>query len=241
MVVNDTGAGRFSPTVNGIRTITVDLDDTLWEIHPVIHRAENRLYEWLGENYPVITAMFSAEELRILRKQVLDKHADKVHDLTFLRHTVLTEAATAAGCTNFLVEEAFAVFDEVRNDVELFPEARPALVALRERYTVIAVTNGNANLEKIGIDDLFHGHVSAAMAGAAKPARPIFDAAVEAGGASAEETLHVGDHPLYDVHGAREAGLRTVWVNRAGNSWPDEYALPDIEVRHVGELHELLP
>ena len=241
MVVNDTGAGRFSPTVNGIRTITVDLDDTLWEIHPVIHRAENRLYEWLGENYPVITAMFSAEELRILRKQVLDKHADKVHDLTFLRHTVLTEAATAAGCANFLVEEAFAVFDEVRNDVELFPEARPALVALRERYTVIAVTNGNANLEKIGIDDLFHGHVSAAMAGAAKPARPIFDAAVEAGGASAEETLHVGDHPLYDVHGAREAGLRTVWVNRAGNSWPDEYALPDIEVRHVGELHELLP
>jgi len=226
--------------VNGIRTITLDLDDTLWEIHPVIRRAERRLYEWLGENYPAITAMFSAEDLRKLRATVVEKHADKVHDLTFLRHTVLSEAATAAGCTNFVVEEAFAVFDEVRNDVEIFPEARPALLALGQRFTLIAVTNGNADLAKIGIDDLFHGHVNAAMAGAAKPARTIFDAAVRVGGASAAETLHVGDHPLYDVHGARAAGLRTVWVNRNGDVWPDDYDAPDIEVRHLGELAELI-
>ena len=74
------------------------------------------------------------------------------------------------------------------------------------------------------------------MAGAAKPARPIFDAAVEVGGASRAETVHVGDHPLYDVHGAREAGLRTVWVNRNGSEWPTEYELPDAEVHNVGEL-----
>ena len=226
--------------MNGIRTITLDLDDTLWEILPVIRRAEIRLYEWLGENYPRVTERFTMEEMRILRDEVLREHADKVHDLTLLRHTVLTRAATAAGYSEFRVEEAFAVFDEVRNDVEVFPEVRPTLLALRERFTVIAVTNGNANLEKIGIDDLFHGHINAAMAGAAKPHRPIFDAAVEAGGASPAETLHVGDHPEYDVHGARAAGLRTAWVNRKGESWPDEFEKPDIEVRHVGELRERL-
>ncbi len=222
--------------VNGIRTITLDLDDTLWDILPVIKRAEQTLYDWLGENYPAITEMFAMEELRILRKQVLERHADKVHDLTFLRRTVLTEAATAAGYSVFAVDEAFAVFDEVRNDVDMFPESRPALEALAERFTLIAVTNGNANLEMIGIGELFDGHVNAAMAGAAKPARPIFDAAVEVGGARRAETVHVGDHPLYDVHGAREAGLRTVWVNRTGAEWPTEYDLPDAEVRHVGEL-----
>jgi len=226
--------------VNGIRTITLDLDDTLWAIQPVIKRAEKRLYAWLGENYPRITQMYAIEDMRILRDQVLEEHADKVHDLTFLRYTVLTQAATAAGYTEFLVDEAFAVFDEVRNDVDMFPEARPALVALGERFTLIAVTNGNANLEKVGIDDLFHAHINAAMVGAAKPDRTIFDAAVEAGGASANETLHVGDHPVYDVHGAREAGLRTVWVNRDGNDWPEEFAAPDAEVTHVGELEALL-
>jgi len=225
--------------VNGIRTITLDLDDTLWEIHPVIRRAEQRLYAWLGENYPRITEQFEPADLREVRARVVVEHADRAHDLTFLRHTVLMEVAAAAGYREFLVEEAFAVFDEVRNDVEIFPEARPALLALKERFTLIAVTNGNANLEKIGIGDLFDGHVNAAMAGAAKPARPIFDAAVQAGGAGAEETLHVGDHPLYDVHGAHEAGLRTVWVNRSGDEWPDEYAPPDVEVQHVGELAEI--
>ena len=90
------------------------------------------------------------------------------------------------------------------------------------------------------VDDLFDGHVNAAMAGAAKPARPIFDAAVEVGGARRAETVHVGDHPLYDVHGAREAGLRAVWVNRNGMEWPAEYDLPDAEVHNVGELVTLL-
>lgn len=226
--------------MNGIRTITLDLDDTLWEIHPVIKRAEKHLYAWLGDNYPRITQKFAMEDMRILREQVLEEHADKVHDLTFLRHTVLTQAATAAGYTEFLVDEAFAVFDEVRNDVEMFPEVRPALLALCKRFTLIALTNGNADLGKVGIDDLFHGHINAAMVGAAKPDRSIFDAAVDAGGASAGETLHVGDHPLYDVHGAREAGLRTVWVNRNGSEWPEEFPAPDAEVAHVGELEALL-
>jgi len=226
--------------VNGIRTITLDLDDTLWAIHPVIHRAESRLYEWLGENYPRITGMFERGDIREIRKRVAKTHANMSHDLTFLRRVVLTEIATAAGYADFLVDEAFAVFDEVRNDIEMFPEARPALQALRKRYVLIAVTNGNADLARIGIDDLFDGHVNAAKAGAAKPDRPIFDVAVKAGGASAAETLHVGDHPLYDVHGAREAGLRTVWVNRNGDEWPEDYAPADAEVAHVGELETLL-
>ena len=225
--------------MNGIRTITLDLDDTLWDLLPVIKRAEQRLHDWLGENYPAINEMFAMDGMRSLRKQVREKHQDKLHDLTFLRRTVLTEAATAAGYKVFAVDEAFAVFDEVRNDIDLFPESRPALEALSERFTLIAVTNGNADLRKIGIDDLFDGHVSAAMAGAAKPARPIFDAAVEAGGASRACTVHVGDHPLYDVHGAREAGLRAVWVNRSEAEWPAEYEAPDAEVHNVGELMAL--
>jgi putative hydrolase of the HAD superfamily len=239
MVVDLSGSSKLA-TVNGIRTITLDLDDTLWDLHPVIRRAEQRLYEWLGERYPRITEMFEPLDIREARSRVVEEHFDRKHDLTFLRRTVLTEIAGAAGYSDFGVDEAFAVFDAVRNDVEVFPEVRPALTALRQRYTLIAVTNGNADLETIGISDLFDGHVNAAMAGAAKPDRPIFDVAVKVGGASAAETLHVGDHPLYDVHGAKQAGLRTAWVNRDGGTWPAEYEQPDAEVTHVGELLALI-
>jgi putative hydrolase of the HAD superfamily len=165
---------------------------------------------------------------------------DRAHDLTFLRHTVLGRIGVAAGYGSDFIEEAFSVFDEVRNDVELFPEVIPTLEALGERFQIIAVTNGNANLETIGIRHLFDGVITAAMAGAAKPASQVFEMAVRAGGASKAETLHIGDQPLHDVEGARAAGLRTAWINRNGAEWPDEYARPDMEVVHVGEILALL-
>jgi len=226
--------------VNNIRTITIDLDDTLWEIHPVIKRAELRLYEWLGENYPRITELYAPSDLREIRSEIVVEFADRAHDLTFLRHTVLGRIGAAAGYTTDFIEDAFNVFDAVRNDVDLFPEVVPALEVLASHFQVIAVTNGNANLETIGIRHLFDDVVTAAMAGAAKPAAAVFAMAVDVGGSSNAETLHVGDHPHYDVDGARAAGLRTAWVNRKAAAWPDEFVAPDIEVVHVGELPGLL-
>jgi len=227
--------------VNGIRTITIDLDDTLWEIHPVIRRAEERLYEWLGQNYPRITELYQPEDLRELRTRVVAEFSDRAHDLTFLRHTVLGRIGVAAGYGTHFIDEAFSVFDAARNDVELFPEVVPALEALGERFQLVAVTNGNANLETIGIRHLFDDVVTAALAGAAKPAPQVFEMAVRVGGASKGETLHIGDHPLYDVEGARAAGLKTAWVNRKEAAWPSEYPSPDLEIAHVGELSALLP
>lgn len=226
--------------MNDIRAITLDLDDTLWEIHPVIKRAEQHLYAWLSENYPRITKMYEPQDLREVRSQVVVEFADHAHDLTFLRRTVLGRVGAAAGYNTDFIDDAFEVFDAIRNDVDIFPEVIPALEALGEQYVLIALTNGNANLAKIGIDHLFHDFVTAASAGAAKPARQIFDAAVLAAGATAAQTLHVGDHPQYDINGARDAGLRTAWVNRNGALWPDSAAAPDIEIAHIGELARLL-
>ena len=226
--------------MNDIRAITMDLDDTLWEIHPVIHRAEQVLYKWLEKNYPRITEKYSREAILELRKAIAIEFPQQNHDYTFLRRITLGRIGAAADYGERFVDEALEVFDTVRNDVVLFPEVRPALEALRNDYVLIAVTNGNSNLQKIGIDDLFHDVVSARTAGVAKPATKIFDVAVRAGGATAHQTLHVGDHPEIDVDGARAAGLRTVWVNRSGQRWPSEFAKPDAIVSHVGQLQSLL-
>lgn len=223
-----------------IRTITIDLDDTLWAIHPVIERAEQALHDWLSAEYPRITDMFSAEDIIELREAVISEYWERNHDFTFLRRTVLGRLGIAAGYGDGLVDDAMAVFSATRNDVEVFPEVRPALTALGQRYCVIAVTNGNANLEHIGLRDLFDTVVSATSAGAPKPARRIFEVAVQAGGATADETLHVGDHPEVDVVGARDAGLKAVWVNRYGHDWPDYLQRPDGIVKDMGELLSLL-
>lgn len=222
-----------------IRAITIDLDDTLWDTVPVLKRAEQRLFEWLQTNYPRIAVDFPRERTMALRAEVVNEHPDMLHDLTFLRREVLARMGAAAGYGEDYVDAAFEVFDDARNDLEMFPEVRPALERLRERFVLVAVTNGNANLTKIGADDLFEDIVYAREVGAAKPAARIFEVAVDAGGASASETLHAGDHPEHDVHGARLAGLRTVWVNRMQREWPEHLSSPEHTVGHVGELAAL--
>ncbi len=226
--------------MNDIRTITLDLDDTLWAIQPVIKRAERRLYAWLQEHYPRITAAVSPAAILELRERIVAEYPDQGHDFTFLRRAVLRKLAETAGYGEGLVDKAMAVFDAVRNDVRVYPDVRPTLVVLRRSYKLLAVTNGNANLDTIGISELFDEVISAAVAGAAKPAREIFDVAVRAGGATAEQTLHVGDHPEHDVQGALDAGLKAVWINRHGVAWPKNLQQPDGVIRNVGQLISIL-
>ena len=157
--------------MNGIRTITLDLDDTLWEIHPVIRRAERVLREWMAEHYPRVVDRFAREDVMKLRKEVVAEFEDRAHDLTFIRRTVLARMSDAAGYDAVFVDEAFEVFDRERNTLDLFPEVLPALKSLSQRYTLVAVTNGNARLDRIGIEDLFDAYVSARTAGAAWTAR----------------------------------------------------------------------
>lgn len=225
--------------MHDIRTITLDLDDTLWAIGPVIRRAEERLQAWLVAQYPGVAGSLLPGELAKIRTAVLAENVEHAHDLTFLRREVILRIGQSAGY-NVDTDAAFQVFDDARNDLELFPDVRPALASLKTRFRLIAVTNGNANLEKIGIREYFDGHISARSAGAAKPAPSIFQAAVIAGGAPAEHTLHVGDHPSMDIHGARAAGLRAVWINRNGDEWPQHLARPDAVVRNLRELDDLL-
>ena len=139
-----------------------------------------------------------------------------------------------------MVDPAFAVFDAARNSVDFFPDALPALRQLSADFILVAVTNGNANLEMIGIGHLFSDVVTAVSAGSPKPERAIFDAAIRCTGVPAEQILHVGDHPELDVDGARNAGMRTAWINRNGDQWPQHVSPPDVEIATIDELQPVL-
>ncbi len=226
--------------MQGIRAITIDLDDTLWDIGPVIRRAEAVLRQWLADNVPEVVEMHPPERVSAVRRQVINDHKDMLHDLTFIRCEVLRRMGRAAGVGDAFVEDAFRAFDVARNTVELFPEVAASLESLSGRYTLVAVTNGNARLEQVGIDHWFAACIAARDVGRAKPHVSMFEAALLAGGHAAEATLHVGDHPEHDVHGAKQAGLASIWVNRNGDVYPDKLAPPDATVADLAELDALL-
>ncbi len=219
--------------------ITFDLDDTLYDNRPVLERAERVLHAWLARRYPRLVERFDIPGLHRLRSSVAEAHPHLRHDLSVIRKLTLSEAAQACGYDDELVEPAFQVFLRARNQVQMYADVLPALDGLRPRYALGAVTNGNANIEQLGLAPLLQFAVCAADVGAAKPKPEIFREAARRLGTTPEHLVHVGDDPLRDVAGAAAVGLGTVWVNRAGDDWPGG-TQPDAEVRSLTELSAVL-
>ncbi|MCG2633902.1 MAG: HAD-IA family hydrolase [Gammaproteobacteria bacterium] len=222
-----------------IRAITFDLDDTLWAIGPVIDKAERILHDWLQQHYPRIPDRFDPAALRNLRDEVEQSLPHLAHDVGALRRAGLQRAAQQCGYDAGMVEPAFSVLWEARNQVEFFADVLPVLEGLAEDYVLGAITNGNADLQRVGLDHLFRFSIRAVEIGCAKPDRALFEAAATEAGCSAEAMVHVGDDLHADVFGARQAGMRGVWVNRQGQSRSRELEV-DAEVRTLADIPGLI-
>ena len=226
---------------NNIQLITIDLDDTLWECMPVIELAEEILYDWLAKNFPKIVGRYSINDMRNRRFKLLERRPCLTHDLSLLRRESLRLHAKEFGYSEDAVAEGgFDVFIEARNRVILFAGVSVALQQLKNDYTLISLTNGNADVQAIGIAHWFDFSLSSAAVGKAKPHPAMFQEALRLSGVGSKQAVHVGDDPLNDVQGAREMGMKTVWVNHLKRPWPKHKQKADASIQHFSELPRLL-
>jgi putative hydrolase of the HAD superfamily len=222
------------------KALSLDLDDTLWPIWPVIERAELALAAFLRERCPRTADKYPIALMRELRERIALEHPQFAHDFTRQRKLSLQHALRSAGDDEVHAEDAFDAFYRARNLIEFYPDALAALDRLAARWPIAALTNGNADLAQIGIADRFTVFVAAREAGHAKPDAPIFHATCERLGLAPHQVLHVGDDPLLDVAGANWAGMRTCWINRREEAWPSELPAPDLEFTTLEALADWL-
>ena len=223
-----------------IRAVCFDLDNTLWEIGPVLERAERILADWMRTRYPRIPERFSTAEIREARAQLMVELPHQAHDLTFLSLENLARLAQAVGYERDMAQEAFAVWHAARNLCVPCDDVLPALEKLKARYRLATLTNGNANLGTIGIAHHFEVSLHAAALGCAKPDPRTYRAIADALTLDPAEILFVGDEPHADVIGPRNAGMQTVWINRGGHEWPADLAAADHVVADFHALVSLL-
>lgn len=226
--------------LGNLHAVAFDLDNTLWDIEPVLERAERRLIEWLQKNCPRIPERVSLAEMRTAREQVARDEPHRAHDFTYLRTAALARHARECGYEGAVAAQAFDVFFRARNELEPFVDVRPALERLKPRYALATLSNGNADLALIGLAELFRVSLNARQIGAAKPARDCFEKLADALQLEPQAILYVGDDPLLDVEAARAAGLRTAWINRRGLPWPSAIAAPDLTVEDCRALADAL-
>ena len=208
-----------------IKVITFDLDNTLWDVEPALLKAEQAQQDWLCRHRPGTVEAYDHEALWEFKKSVWKRHPELVHHVSQIRIQTLYELQIAAGYSEpearSGAEQAFAVFLEQRQRVQLYEEALAVLELLASSFTLGALTNGNADVYKTDAGDYFDFAFLAQEIGASKPHPDMFHAALQRTGVAPHNVVHVGDDPEHDIAGAREMGMHTVWMNSRGKNWPD--------------------
>ncbi len=222
-----------------IRAITLDLDNTLWDIFPTLRKAETNSHRYLSQHYPRVAERFSIDDIAALREQIYTNHEDLRHDVTEIRRQLYIHMLCECDYDPIDAERLLSRFIIDRNNVDFYPDALPALKALSGTYPIVSLSDGNADLSAIGIRNYFAACVYAIDTGFAKPHPAGFIKACKLAGFKPSETLHIGDHPVADIVGARQAGLHTMWVQRNGESWTEEIT-PDYRVQTLMQAVDIL-
>jgi 2-haloalkanoic acid dehalogenase type II len=140
-------------------------------------------------------------------------------------------------------EDAAFCMKEKLAEAPAFAEASPFIGALHSRYRLAILSNADDDflLRCLAGNGLhFDIILSSERAGAVKPDPAIFQHLALSLGLPAERILYVGDSPIPDVLGGKQAGLRVAWVNRYGYRRPRSVPVPDIRVRSLTELLPIL-
>lgn len=125
----------------------------------------------------------------------------------------------------------------------LFPDTVEVLQYLKEKaYGLHLITNGfektqHAKLKSSGLAPFFEAVVTSECTASLKPQREIFEFAMRKTGASAAESLMIGDTLDVDVAGALAVGMDAVHVNY--NRSPQDIN-PTYTVYHLQELKAFL-
>lgn len=118
-------------------------------------------------------------------------------------------------------EEAVEAYGwESTHGVDVFPDVPAALAHFHEQgYKLGIITNGYQPMyqrdKELAHQNILHYfsdcRFSSADVGVLKPDRKIFEVAIQCMGFLPDEMAYVGDHPVSDVLGAQQAGLKGIW------------------------------
>jgi len=212
--------------MTNVRAVLFDVDFTLCRPGPELSPER---YARIAERHGVTLDVTRYDEAREAAALNLKRHPELLHDDS-IWHRFTEEiflgmggpAEIASGCATE-IEQGW----EVSENFELFEDALPVLDELRAaRLSIGLVSNGIRDLtefvahHRLDVDAI----VDSRTHGRVKPHPTIFQAALEALGADASESVMVGDSLAEDVEGARALGMRAILIDR-------EERHPEVEER----------
>lgn len=124
----------------------------------------------------------------------------------------------------------------------LIPDALDTLDYLSEKYTLAVVTNGFEEIQHMKLvsgkmTHYFDHIITSQKAGYKKPAKEIFEYALDANGVKCHEAIMIGDNPVTDIGGARNACIDAVFFNPGALTCDVDV---HYEIKALSELRQFL-
>ncbi|MFF0528089.1 HAD family hydrolase [Nocardia amikacinitolerans] len=135
--------------------------------------------------------------------------------------------------------------DSVLNSIRPQHGLTAMLRSLRQQYRLAIISDGSIDdqiltLHRMGIIEFFDPIVISEEIGVMKPDKKIFEALIEGAGTPASHVLMVGNDSYRDIAGAKQAGMRTVWVKPPSHNARTSSDTADATIS-FDEVHMLEP
>lgn len=227
------------------RSVFFDLDHTLWDYETNSRETLQELYD---ENSLQAAGVPAFEGFHQAFREV-NTALWELYDTGKIDSTVIRNERFARILSRFEVvndslaqQLSFEYLNRCPAKGHLMPHAREVLTYLAERYSLTVITNGFEETQQVkisasGIQSFFDHVITSQRAGHKKPAREIFEFALNLNGVAPHEAMMVGDNLITDVAGARNASIDCAFFN------PDKVPHQEnmkFEIHSLNELHSLL-
>ncbi|KPU83046.1 HAD family hydrolase [Psychromonas sp. PRT-SC03] len=234
---------KFYRPLKSFKAISFDLDDTLYDNHPIIKKAESDFLCYLNKTYAPLNEL-NAHQWGLYKNHLLRERPELIDDVSLLRLEILKRIMCIYGITPYLATEyaqqALTEFLNLRSAFKVPVESIDLLHKLSAHYPLIAITNGNVNTHQIGLEHSFKFVLQAGNGYKAKPHIDLFNEAALRLKINVSDILHVGDNLYSDVFGAQNSGAQSIWLNKNKQSLDNAKLLPTVEITRLDQLYSLL-
>ncbi|MER2493268.1 HAD-IA family hydrolase [Catenovulum sediminis] len=231
---------KFYKRLQKPQVISFDLDDTLYNNVPVILQAERTLLALVNQQLFTHQPLTLAQWMR-LKQEYASKNSTLAHDVSALRRQFLCHLYQKYEVeqADILSQAAYQTFYQSRNAFKVTDEQLGYLKVLKQHYRLIAITNGNAEPDLIGLKGIFEHVVRPENGRLMKPHADIFNHAAQLCQVELHHILHIGDSVTTDVGGAIKSGMQAGWFNPANHKFSG-VTLPHFEYQSNADLNKLI-
>ena len=235
---------KFNRRLKPFQAISFDLDDTLYHNAPIMVATSKKMSRYFDDRLPRGTkGCYDHPYWFSFRQQVLQDKPLLRHDIGQMRLHCYYLGIKNLGFSEVQADEmasqALQFFMIERSNFKLPQATHQLLTALKSRWPLVAITNGNVDTKKIGLHRYFTDTYQAGKDFQLKPAQDMFHKACLNLTIPTNKLLHVGDCGRSDVYGANRSGCQSAWLSSYQVGQPIT-SLPTIELADITDLYQLL-